>query len=246
MTGTCAGEQGLYSPAELTTASNFCVRFRPDLLEGVTFLPVKAGASNALQRAESVVHLATKTGRKAKFVLAAETLDVLYFSALEGFSSRTSRRTNALSSAELERRADSILPGTEAPTNLLKKVRAKTVAIATHSRQQLFEVLWQRHQNGFEFKHDIIRVVLNPSDGELLAYRKNWGRTPDTFAVKIAKDNAHRKACSVVAEYFKANEPARASVSGPVVVCPNGTFGAPATTSETRRLVWVVEIPKQP
>lgn len=225
--------------------SNFCVRFRPDLLADVTIAPPKVGESNALQGAASVVHLLTKTGRKAKFLLATATLDVIYFSLLDGFSGRASEGTNALSSAKLERLADSILSNTGTPTNLLKKVRAKTVAIAARSKQQLFEVLWQRHQNGFEFKHDVVRVVLNPIDGELLAYRKNWGRTPDSFTVKVSKDAAHQKACSLVVDHFKAEQPLRPIVSGPLVVCPNRAFGATATDAETRRLAWAVEIPKQ-
>lgn len=130
-------------------------------------------------------------------------------------------------------------------TNQLKKLYVKSVAISTHSKRPLFEALWQRHQTGYEFKHDFVRIVLNPSDGQLLAYRKYWGRPPDSFAVEVTKDDAYRTACSRVMAHFNVEKIPKANVSGLVVVCPNTTFGVSANRADTRRLAWVVEVPKQ-
>lgn len=192
-----------------------------------------------------MVHLTTRNERKAKFTLAAGASDVLYFSALEGFSGRVSGSTNALANTELERLADRILSKTGLETKLLKKVRAKTVAISTRSKQELFEALWQRDERGFEFKHDLVRLILSPNDGELLAYRRSWGRTPASFSVTVFKSSARETACSRVVAHFHSERAPEANVSGPVVVCPNSTFGAAAMSSDTRRLAWVVELPKQ-
>ena len=107
-------------------------------------------------------------------------------------------------------------------------------------------MLWQRQQGGYDFKHDFVRVVLSPSDGELLAYRKNWGQTPEAFTIRISKDTAIQAAGAGVVLHFKAKRAPDGNVSGPVVVCPNDVFGASPVGSDTRRLAWVVAYPKQP
>jgi hypothetical protein len=240
-----AGGRRACSPAEFLTVSNFCAAFRPELL----MQPVVTWAftldTNKHLASETTVFLGHSDVRKAKFTLGTEAAEVVYFSALEGFSHGAGRPAHDIPPKELERMAGHILLKTGLDTNALRRVRAKPVTISTRSKRQLFEVLWQRHEGGYEFRHDIVRLVLNSADGELLAFRKNWGQTPDALTAQISNRHALDTARAQVAAHARQTQGPRATVSGPVVVCPNTTFGVPSKHPGARRLAWVVEIPRQ-
>lgn len=237
-------EVGPPSERAKAAVSNFCRTFRPDLLTN-GFRPERrtAGPSSALEGV-SVWGLPAGTGREARFHVDLEKNEVVFFSVFKGFSAK--RKTAAsLSEQHLDELRRQFLERAGLDTKLLKRVRAQRLRLSPQTGRDLAEAVWQRCQNGFEFKHDFVRLVHDPADGELVAYRRVWGEAPESWSVRLKPEQAKVIAERRLVTGSKGAPALHTRVVGPAVVCPNPLFGAARTRPDVRKLAWVVEVPRQ-
>jgi hypothetical protein len=195
--------------------------------EGVTVLSLPAGAA-----------------REARFQVDAEKCEVVFFSLLKGFSAKREDGT-PLGDKRLDELRQRFLQNAAIDTNVLKQVRVQRVRLSPKTGRELAEAVWQRWQNGLEFKHDFMRLVHDPADGELVAYRRVWGDAPESWSVRLKSEQAKQIAERQLSAVSKEEPALQTRVVGPVVLCPNTLFGGPRTKPRVRKVAWVVEVSRQ-